>query len=160
MARPGRHRRQYRVREATPPRYASTSPPVALTGVLLDSDVIIDALRGRAETVAELRRLEAAGTATYTCAVSVAEIFVGVRPGEEARTEAFFEARGDITIDAATGRRAGTYLARYAGSHGLEIADALIAAAATTAGLHLWTRNTRHYPMDGLRLHRPAPVTP
>ena len=94
MARPGRHRQQYRVREATPPRYASASPPDALTGVLLDSDVIIDMLRGRAETVAELRRLEAAGTATYTCAVSVAEIFVGVRPGEEARTEAFFEARG------------------------------------------------------------------
>ena len=102
MARPGRHRRQYRVREATPPRYASAAPATALTGVLLDSDVI---------------------------------------------------------IDAATGRRVATYLARYAGSHGLEIADALIAAAASTAGLHLWTRNTRHYPMDGLRLHRPVPVT-
>ena len=126
---------------------------------MLDSDVIIDVLRGRAETVAELGRLAAAGVPTYICAVSVAEIFAGVRAGEEARTEAFFEARGDITIDAATGRRAGTYLARYAGSHGLEIADALIAAAASTAGLHLWTRNTRHYPMDGLRLHRTAPVT-
>ena len=159
MARPGRHRRQYRIREATPPRYASTSSPAALTGVLLDSDVIIDVLRGRAATVAELGRLAMAGIPTYTCAVSVAEIFVGVRPGEEARTEAFFEARGDLAIDAATGRRAGTYLARYASSHGLEIADALIAAAATTAGLHLWTRNTRHYPMDGLRLHRPSPVT-
>ena len=159
MARPQRHRRQYRVREATPPRYASASPATALTGVLLDSDVIIDVLRGRTDTVAELARLAATGIRTYTCAVSVAEIFVGIRPGEETRTEAFFEARGDIAIDAATGRRAGTYLARHAGSHGLEIADALIAAAATTAGLHLWTRNTRHYPMEGLRLHRPSPVT-
>jgi predicted nucleic acid-binding protein len=159
MARPGRHRRQYRVREATPPRYASASPATALTGVLLDSDVIIDVLRGRAETVAELGRLAATGIPTYTCAVSVAEIFVGVRPGEETRTEAFFEARGDITLDAATGRRAGTYLSRYAASHGLEIADALIAAAAATAGLPLWTKNTRHYPMDGLRLYGPAPVT-
>jgi predicted nucleic acid-binding protein len=159
MARPGRHRRQYRVREATPPRYASAPPAPALTGVLLDSDVIIEVLRGRAETVAELRRLEAAGTVTYICAVSVAEIFAGIRAGEEVPTEAFFAARGDITIDAATGRRAGTYLARYVGTHGLEIADALIAAAAATAGLPLWTRNTRHYPMDDLRLHRPATVT-
>jgi predicted nucleic acid-binding protein len=159
MARPGRHRRQHRVREAAPPRYASASPTPSLTGVLLDSDVIIDVLRGRAETVAELGRLAVTGIPTYTCAVSVAEIFVGVRAGEEARTDAFFEARGDIVIDAATGRRAGTYLARYASSHGLEIADALIAAAAATAGLHLWTRNVRHYPMDDLRLYRPAPVT-
>lgn len=158
MAQPRRHRRQYRVREAAPPRYASTPPATALTGVLLDSDVIIDVLRGRAETVAEVGRLAVAGIPIYTCAVSVAEIFTGVRAGEEARTEAFFQARGDIAIDATTGRRAGSYLARYAGSHGVEIADALIAAAATTAGLHLWTRNTRHYPMDGLRLHRPAPV--
>ena len=126
---------------------------------MLDSDVIIDVLRGLTEIVAELARLAATGIRTYTCAVSVAEIFVGIRPGEETRTEAFFEARGDIAIGAATGRRAGTYLARHAGSHGLEIADALIAAAATTAGLHLWTRNTRHYPMEGLRLHRPSPVT-
>ena len=156
MARPRRPRRQHLVREAAPARYASASPAAALTGVLLDSDVIIDVLRGRPETVAQLGRLETFGTPTYTCAVSVAEIFAGVRPGEEARTEAFFDARGEVPIDATTGRRAGGYLARYARSHGVEIADALIAAAAATAGVHLWTGNTRHYPMDDLRLYRPT----
>ena len=78
-----------------------------------------------------------------------------VRPGEEARTEGFFDARGEIGMDAMTGRRAGVYLSRYARSHGLEIADALVAAAASTAGLHLWTLNVWHYPMDDLRLYRP-----
>lgn len=160
MARPGRRRRQHRVREATPRRYASASPASALTGVLLDSDVVIDVLRGRAETVAELRRLETTGTATFTCAVSVAEIFAGLRPGEDSQTEAFFEARGDLRLDAATGRRAGAYLSRYARSHGVETADAVIAAAAAAAGFQLWTRNARHYPMDDLRLYRSAPVTP
>jgi predicted nucleic acid-binding protein len=90
--------------------------------------------------------------------VSWAEIFAGVRTGEEERTEAFFGARGEITIDASTGRRAGIYLSRYARSHGIEIADALIAAAASVTGLHLWTQNVRHYPMDGLQLHRPLPT--
>jgi predicted nucleic acid-binding protein len=156
MARSRRHRGQYRVRETAPSRYAPPSPAAALTGVLLDSDIIIDILRGRAGTVAELSRLETEGVATYTCAVSVAEIFAGVRAGEEARTEAFFEARGELTIDGATGRRAGVYLARYARTHGVEIADALIGAAAATARLHLWTGNARHYPMEGLRLHRPS----
>ena len=78
-----------------------------------------------------------------------------MRAGEEARAEAFFDARGEITIDALTGRRAGAYLSRYARSHGLELGDALIAAAASTAGLHLWTLNVRHYQMDDLRLYRP-----
>ena len=155
MARSRRHRRQHGVREAAPRRYASSSPAAALTGVLLDSDVVIEVLRGRAEIIAALRELEA-GTPTYCSAVAWAEIFAGIRAGEEARTEGFFDARGEITIDAMTGRRAGVYLSRYARSHGLEIADALVAAAATTAGLHLWTLNVRHYPMDDLRLYRPA----
>jgi len=53
------------------------------------------------------------------------------------------------------GRQAGAYLARYARSHGVEIADALIAAAATTAGLHLWTLNRKHYPMEDVRFFEP-----
>jgi hypothetical protein len=114
-------------------------------------------LRGRSEIVAALRAIEADGIPTYCCAISWAEIFAGVRAGEEALAEGFFDARGEITIDAMTGRRAGAYLSRYARSHGLEMADALVAAAATTAGLHLWTLNVRHYPMDDLRLYRPAP---
>jgi predicted nucleic acid-binding protein len=126
-----------------------------LSGVLLDSDVIIGILRGRAELSASLRALATDGTPTYCCAVSWAEIFAGIRAGEETRTEAFFDARGEIPIDAMTGRRAGAYLSRYARSHGLQLADALVAAAATTAGLHLFTLNVRHYPMDDLRLYRP-----
>jgi len=37
-----------------------------------------------------------------------------------------------------------------------EIADALVAAAATTAGLALWTLNRRHYPMPDIRFYEPA----
>jgi hypothetical protein len=156
MARSRRHRRRLRVREAAAPRYAPSPSAGALTGVLLDSDVIIDVLRGDADTIAALRRLESGGTPTYCCPISWAEIFAGVRPGEDARAEGFFDARGEVGIDAMTGRRAGAYLLRYRRSHGVQIADALVAAAASTAGLHLWTLNVRHYPMDDLRLFRPA----
>lgn len=117
--------------------------------------MIIEALRGRARTTDELRRLQGAGVTTYCCAVSWAEIFAGLRPGEETTTEAFFEARGDVTIDARMGRRAGRYLARFARSHGLDVPDALIAAVASTIGLRLWTWNRRHYPMDDVRFYEP-----
>jgi hypothetical protein len=79
-----------------------------------------------------------------------------LRTGEETLTDAFFLARGEVVLDAGVGRRAGGYLARYARSHGVEVADALVAAAASTAGLRLWTRNRRHYPMRDLLFHEPG----
>ena len=101
--------------------------------------------------------LERQGVPTYCSPISWAEVFAGVRPGEEAVTEGFFVARGETALDAVTGRRAGTYLARYARSHGVGIADALVAATASTTGLTLWTLNRRHYPMDDLRFHDAMP---
>jgi predicted nucleic acid-binding protein len=155
MARSQRHRRHARVREAPAARYTPGAPPAGIVGILLDSDVIIEALRGRQRVVDALLAVETAGTPTYCCAVAWAEIYAGVRRGEEVATEAFFRARGEVTIDAETGRRAGSYLARYARSHGLELADALVAAAASTAGLVLWTQNRRDYPMADVRFYAP-----
>jgi predicted nucleic acid-binding protein len=45
------------------------------------------------------------------------------------------------------GRQAGLYLQRYRRSHGVEVADALIAANAVASRAQLWTRNRKHYPM-------------
>lgn len=70
-------------------------------------------------------------------------------------TDRFFEDIGEVTLDARTGRQAGRYLARFSRSHGLKIADALIAAAAATAGLRLWTLNRRDYPMEDVHFFEP-----
>lgn len=83
----------------------------------------------------------------FCTAVSVAEIFAGLRRGEESATEAFLGDLGIVILDAEIGRKAGSYLSRYGRSHGLEIADALIAAAATCSGLTFWTLNRRHFLM-------------
>jgi predicted nucleic acid-binding protein len=153
MARSHRYRPHQRVREAASPRYATGPSPSAVTGVLLDSDVIIEALRGRQEVSDGIRAVEQRGVPTYCCAVSFAEIWAGVRPGEEAVTEAFFHSRGEVVLDGLVGRRAGVYFLRYSRSHGVQIADALVAAAASSAGLRLWTLNRQHYPMSGLTFH-------
>ncbi len=99
------------------------------------------------------RTLEGSGVPTYCSAVSLAEIYAGIRPGEEAPTQAFFDARGEILLDSQAGRVAGSYLARYAGSHSLDLGDALIAAAATTSGVRLWTCNRKHYPMPDVHFY-------
>ena len=153
MARSRRHDQQPRVREAAAQRYAPEAQVPPLTGVLYDSDVIIEILRGDPEIVDAVAVLEASGTPTYCSPINWAEIYGGMRPGEEAVTEAFFRARGEVLLDAEVGRRAGAYLARHAASRGVRIADALIAAAATTPGLRLWTLNRRHYPMEDLEFY-------
>src|SRR6266436_1782413 len=86
MAKPHRYRRHQRVREAASTRYSPAPPPsTAVTGILLDSDVIIEALRGRRESSDGIRAIEHRGVPTYCCAVSFAEIWAGVRPGEGSR---------------------------------------------------------------------------
>lgn len=149
MARPGRPRRHRRVREAAAPGYTA-EPDGGLAGVLYDSDVIIEILRGRRAVVKAAEALERSGVPTFGTAIAWAEIYAGLRPGEEPLARAFFEVRGEIVLDARTGRQAGSYLARYRRSHGVEMADALVAAAAATSGLRLWTRNRKHYPMPDL----------
>ncbi len=155
MARSRRPRRHRRVREAAAPGYPQGTQP-DLTGVLLDSDVIIEILRGHEDTLDAAVALEQSGTPSVCTAVSWAEVYAGIRSGDEEPTRAFFGARGEIALDGRIARHAGRYLARYAGSHGVEIADALIAAAAATAGLRLWTLNRKHYPMEDLRFFEPG----
>ena len=154
MARPSRPRRHRRVRE-TPAAGYEAAPHAGLIGVLYDSDVIVEILRGRPRIVAAAKRLESDGVPTYCTAITVAEVYAGVRRGEESLTDAFLAARGEVVLDVKVGRRAGEYLARFAKSHGVEIADALIAAAASTSGLQLWTLSRKHYPMTDVGFYSP-----
>ena len=79
--------------------------------------------------------------------VSVAEIFAGVRKGEEDDVSNLFLLLEPVTISIEAGKKAGGYLKSYAKSHSVELGDALIAACASSEGLKLWTLNKKHYPM-------------
>ena len=57
-----------------------------------------------------------------------------------------------VPLNDEIGRRAGSYLRQFHRSHGLDIGNALIAAAAAVHGCALWTRNQKHYPMKNIEL--------
>ncbi|MFQ5702620.1 MAG: hypothetical protein ACE5HT_01205 [Gemmatimonadales bacterium] len=42
---------------------------------------------------------------------------------------------------------------RYGQSHGVELADALVAAAAASSRVRLWMLNRKHYPMSDVRFY-------
>jgi predicted nucleic acid-binding protein len=122
--------------------------------VLVDTDVLIEVLRGREAKLLE-RWADLAGSAVPVAysPVTAAEIWHGVREGEEETVEGLLAAMICIPIDAKIGREAGGYLRRYRKSHSVELGDALIAATAVLHEMQLWTRNRKHYPMRELRLY-------
>jgi predicted nucleic acid-binding protein len=124
-----------------------------VTGVLIDSDVLIEVLRGRrTEVVRKWTELVDQAEPLFCSPVSIAEIRHGMRSHERESTERVIAALVCIPIDAEIGARAGDYLRAYRASHMLELADALIAATASRHALDLWTRNQKHFPMKDLAL--------
>lgn len=85
--------------------------------------------------------------------MTIAEIWQGARSREYPIIEALFEVLIPVPIDVEIGRRAGEYLRQYAKSHSVELGDAFIAATAALHDAALWTRNRKHYPMEGLAFY-------
>jgi predicted nucleic acid-binding protein len=116
--------------------------------VLVDSDILIEVARGRnAEIVSKWVDLSNSDAAVLYSPISVAELWAGARANEHDALNNLFRALTCIQIDEETGRQAGVYLRQYRRSHGVEVADALIAASAVASGAALWTRNRKDYPM-------------
>jgi predicted nucleic acid-binding protein len=114
--------------------------------VILDSDVIIEVLRGNSATIGWLRARSAAGISMQYSPVSRAEIRAGSRKGERATIGALFGSMTALSIEALTGEIAGEQLAKFAGSHGVQMGDALIAATALERADELATFNRKHFP--------------
>lgn len=121
---------------------------------LIDSDILIEVLRGRDSGIlARWRELGASGDFILCSPVSVAELWHGARPKEHQALSAMFDALICVPIDAEIGRQAGEYLRAYHRSHSLELGDALIAATAAQHNAALWTRNRKHYPMIEMQFY-------
>jgi predicted nucleic acid-binding protein len=122
--------------------------------ILVDSDVLIEISRDRDKSVvARWRTLAESDSAILCSPVSAAELWTGARADEHDALTNLFRALQCVPIDYETGRQAGEYMSRYRKSHGVQIGDALIAAAAVLNHAAVWTRNRRHYPMRELTFY-------
>lgn len=113
--------------------------------LLLDTDVLVDYLQGRMEAAVYL---EARTEPLLISVITVAELFAGVREGEESRLlEQFLSAFEIVALTREIAREGGLYRRNYGPSHGVGLADALIAATAVLRPARLVTLNARHFPM-------------
>jgi predicted nucleic acid-binding protein len=119
--------------------------------VLVDSDILIEVSSGKdQEIVSRWRALSQSEDTILYSPVTAAELWAGVRPREHAELTDLLRSLGCASMDHETGCRAGDYLRQYRKSHGVELGDAMIAAAAVQNEALLWTRNRKHYPMKEL----------
>lgn len=125
--------------------------------LLIDSTVIIDALRGR-RAADRLRTARRRGDELWVCALSVEEIWRGLRAGEEVVARRLFRGLRCAPLGVAEGERAGSWRREFAGlGITLHQADCLIAAAALGIGATVATGNPKDFPMAELTVeHWPA----
>ena len=121
--------------------------------VVVDTDVLIDAARKVDEAVACLEQVEQNASLAIS-AVTEMELIIGCRNKAELRSlEQFLSRFRVLHLNEQVSETAVDLLRRYRLSHGLLIADELIAATALSLGIPFLTKNERDYRfIAGLRL--------
>jgi hypothetical protein len=121
---------------------------------LLDSDVIIWFLRGKEEVVTLLKGLSK--ERLLGCSpLSIVEIKIGMKKGEENPTNLFFEAIKIWDINREIAELAADYIIHYKKNGiSLDFVDAAIAATCKLKDLTLMTYNVDHYPMRDIRKYK------
>lgn len=120
---------------------------------VVDTDILIDVGRGVSEAITFLEQLES-GSQLAISVVTQMEMMVGCRNKVELQgLEKFLNRFHLLKISEAISDQAVTLLWQYRLSHGLLIADALIAATAIAGNYLFVSKNQRDYRfIDGLNL--------
>ena len=121
--------------------------------IVVDTDVLIDAGHGISEAVTCLEQVEQHAKLAIS-SITQMELIVGCRNKTELRSLEHFLSRFQVLgLNEQISDAAVDLLRRYRLSHGLLIADALIAATALSSGIPFVSKNERDYRfIAGLRL--------
>jgi predicted nucleic acid-binding protein len=115
---------------------------------VVDTDVLIDFLRGHDPARNLLRRELTAGPDVLASVMTRTELLAGARTGEEAALEDLFRALRWVAVDESIADRAGQLARAHRRGHaGIDAVDFVIAATAQEHDAELRTRNVRHFPM-------------
>jgi predicted nucleic acid-binding protein len=115
------------------------------TAILVDTDVMVDYLRGHEKAAFYLK---GQADRVILSSIVVAELYAGV-DGEAERemlddVVSLFRV---VAVDAEIGRLGGLLKREYGKSHGVGLADAILAATARVENAKLATLHVKHYPM-------------
>lgn len=113
--------------------------------ILVDTDVMVDFLRGHPRAVAFVQK---SSTRIILSAIVASELYAGVKGDDELDVlDNLLSLFRIVPVSRELARAGGLYKRDYAKSHGLGLADAILAATAESENADLKTLNTKHYPM-------------
>lgn len=113
--------------------------------LLIDTDVMIDFLRGHPKAVALVKQH---ASRISLSSIVIAELYAGVRGEEELETlDNLISLFRVIPVTSSLARAGGLNKRDYAKAHGVGLADAIVAATCETEDAELKTLNVKHYPM-------------
>ena len=111
-------------------------------------------LRGRREVTEVLRDLQRFGLPACS-ALSVLEIQLGVKKGEEEKTSRFLKSLKIFDVNMEIASKAAQLIREYkAKGITLDLPDSVIAATCILHELILVTCNTKHYPISDIKFHQ------
>jgi len=121
--------------------------------VFLDTDVIINLLKKKHETIDKFKLLINKKAKFFISPIVIAEIYHGAKEKEYKQIEELFSFFEIIDINAQIGYLAGKYANKYSKAFNkISLEDYLIAATVKIYNLNLFTYNKKHYPMEEIIL--------
>lgn len=113
--------------------------------VLVDTDVLVDFLRGHGKAVAFVNEH---ADRIILSSIVVAELYARVKGDEEqAALDRFVSLFRVVSVSAEIAKAGGICKKDYGKSHGVGLADAILYATAEAENAELKTLNTKNYPM-------------
>lgn len=113
--------------------------------MLVDTDVLIDFLRGYNKAILFIEKFS---SQIILSPIVVAELYAGVKGTDELTVfDNFISQFRVIPITSEIAKLGGLYKRDFNKSHGVGLADAILAATAENEKAELKTLNVKHYPM-------------
>ena len=113
--------------------------------LLIDTDVMIDFLRGHPKAVALVKKHS---SRIILSSIVTAELYAGVRGDEELDTlDNLLSLFRVIPVSPSLAKAGGLNKRDYSKAHGVGLADAIVAATCEAENAELKTLNIKHYPM-------------
>jgi predicted nucleic acid-binding protein len=112
---------------------------------MVDTDVLIDFLRGHPAAVTFIT---SNANRILISAIVAAELYAGVKgQAEEVALSDLLSLFRQVPIELEIAKKGGLYKRDFGRSHGVGLADAILAASANLENAELKTLNVKHYPM-------------
>lgn len=113
--------------------------------ILVDTDVLVDFLRGHGKAAGFIEEFS---SQIILSPIVVAELYAGVKGDNELSIlDSFVSLFRVVPLTSEIAKSGGIYKRDFGKSHGVGLADAIVAATAEAEKAELKTLNVKHYPM-------------